>query len=525
MNHIKYLFIVLSLVLWNCGHNHSESEAHSHEHSEHSHDHSGHSHEDENAHSHEGIELEKIQYTAYSNEFELFAEADVFIVDKPAGILSHFSFLQDFKPLEEGVVVAKLIIGDKEYTQALEKPTRKGIYSFTITPKSAGKGQLIFDIKSSRGDSQVIINNVSVYECAHSASEAHQHEEPSTVNTISFTKEQSWKIEFATEAPCVQPFGQVIKTTAKVVPATSDELIITAKAKGVVVMNSGAILAGNSVKSGVTLFTVGSTGIADENSAVVYTEAKNNFEKAKADYSRAQELAKDKIISDKDLLQSKVEFENAKVHFESISSTYSSSGQVVKSSIDGFVSNVYVTNGQFVEVGQPLISVMRNNKVYLRADIQPKYASVLGTIQSANIRVLPSKNSFTFEELNGKVVSYGKSTEMDGFLIPVTIQVDNNGFFVAGSFVEIFLKAENSKQALTIPNIAILEEQGSFSVLVQVNPELFEKREVKLGATDGLRTEVLSGISSAERVVSKGAILVKLAQASGALDPHAGHVH
>ena len=62
-------------------------------------------------------------------------------------------------------------------------------------------------------------------------------------------------------------------------------------------------------------------------------------------------------------------------------------------------------------------------------------------------------------------------------------------------------------------------------MLVQINPELFEKREVKVGATDGLRTEILSGISATDRVVTKGAILVKLAQASGALDPHAGHVH
>ena len=96
---------------------------------------------------------------------------------------------------------------------------------------------------------------------------------------------------------------------------------------------------------------------------------------------------------------------------------------------------------------------------------------------------------------------------------------------MSGSFAEVFLKAETSKQALTIPTSAILEEQGSFSVLVQINPELFEKREVKVGATDGLRTEILSGISVSERVVTKGAILVKLAQASGALDPHAGHVH
>jgi multidrug efflux pump subunit AcrA (membrane-fusion protein) len=78
---------------------------------------------------------------------------------------------------------------------------------------------------------------------------------------------------------------------------------------------------------------------------------------------------------------------------------------------------------------------------------------------------------------------------------------------------------------LTIPNSAILEEQGNFSVFVQITPELFEKREVTPGTTDGLRTEILKGVNPGERVISVGAILVKLAQATGSLDAHSGHVH
>ena len=65
----------------------------------------------------------------------------------------------------------------------------------------------------------------------------------------------------------------------------------------------------------------------------------------------------------------------------------------------------------------------------------------------------------------------------------------------------------------------------NFFVFVQLTPEFFEKRPVKTGATDGVRIEIKEGVTKGERVVSRGAILVKLAQASGALDPHAGHAH
>jgi hypothetical protein len=105
------------------------------------------------------------------------------------------------------------------------------------------------------------------------------------------------------------------------------------------------------------------------------------------------------------------------------------------------------------------------------------------------------------------------------------LQIDNKGAFVSGGFVEIYLKTLSSTQALTIPNVALLEEQGIYFVFVQIHPELFEKREVKVGVSDGLKTEIVKGITQQERVVTEGAILVKLAQATGTLDAHSGHNH
>ena len=105
------------------------------------------------------------------------------------------------------------------------------------------------------------------------------------------------------------------------------------------------------------------------------------------------------------------------------------------------------------------------------------------------------------------------------------MQIDNKGAFVSGGFVELYLKTLTNAKALTVPNAALLEEQGMYFVFVQVHPELFEKREVKVGVTDGVKTEIVKGISQQERVVSVGAILVKLAQATGSLDAHSGHNH
>ncbi len=470
-------------------------------------------------------EAASIQLTAYSPEFEVFAEADPFVVGKEGGVLSHFSHMPDFTALENGSVTIRLIIDGKEVSQVLDKPTRKGIYKFALTPTAKGAGKIVYDFKMDNNTYQLEVPNVVVYATEQEAVAAAKAVVISKTNTTVFTKEQSWKIDFATTFPATQSFGQVIKTTAQVQSAQGDEVIVSAKAAGVVMFSANNVLEGKSVSNGQTLFSIASNGLASNNSAVQFAEAKNNFEKAGADYDRAKELAKDQIVSAKDLLNAKTQYENAKAVYNNMNKNFSSSGQSVKSPMSGFVKQVFVQNGQSVEAGQSIVSVSQNKTLVLRAEVQQKYAPILGTIKSANIRTINDNQTYTLEQLNGKVISFGKTANSDNYLIPVSLQIDNKGGFVSGSFVEVYLKSVTNTQALTVPNQSLLEEQGVFFVYVQVNPELFEKREVKIGGTDGLNTEIISGITSIDRIVTKGAMMIKLAQATGNLDAHSGHNH
>ncbi|MEZ4340862.1 MAG: hypothetical protein R3B82_29925, partial [Sandaracinaceae bacterium] len=65
--------------------------------------------------------------------------------------------------------------------------------------------------------------------------------------------------------------------------------------------------------------------------------------------------------------------------------------------------------------------------------------------------------------------------------------------------------------------------EGRSVVYVQAEGESFEERGVRLGASQGDRVAVLSGVEAGERVVTRGAHLVRLAGSSGAVGH--GHVH
>ena len=325
---------------------------------------------DTQVHDHDDV---KIQITAYSNEFELFAEADPFVVGITSSILSHFSHLPDFTALEKGSMTIRLIVNGIETSHNLESPTRKGIYKFELKPEAAGTGKLIFDIKTDAGIFQLIVPKVIVFDDEHDAIHAAEDIVFSSVNTTVFTKEQSWKIDFATELPLVIPFGQVIKSIAQVHSAQGDENLLSAKTNGIVSISVKNVLEGNNVSKGQNLFSISGSGLADNNSSVRFLEAKNNFEKTKSDYERTKELAKDKIVSEKDLINVKNQYDNAKVIYYNLSKNFNSSGQNIRSSMNGYIKQVFVKNGQYVEAGQPVVIISQNKTLLLRAEVQQQF--------------------------------------------------------------------------------------------------------------------------------------------------------
>lgn len=474
-------------------------------------------------HAHE--EEVKFQYTVYTDHFELFAEADPFLPGEPANVLSHFSALPGFKAVETGEITIILEVNGQEVRQTLDKPTRRGIYSFDITPTTAGKGILRFDIKIDNGSFEVPVPEVIVFNSIEEAKPVAEKQAVSKTNTTVFTKEQSWKIEFETGFPGKGPFGQVIKTSARVLSSPKDESVITSMTEGVMVFLDNDILEGDQVAQGQRLFTVSASSMAEDNLGVRYTEARNNYEKARAEYDRKKELAKDRIVSEKDLIAARTDFENAKAAFELLDKNLSSGGYAISSPISGFVRHIYVTNGQYVSAGQPVVMVAKDNTLLLKAELQQKYVPFLHSISTVTIKTVPDNKMYAWDELNGRILSIGRSTGDGNYLIPLNLEINNPGNMLTGSFVELYIRTATNTEAVTVPDAALMEDQGAYFAFVQVTPELFEKREVVVGQTDGFRTEILSGISSDERIITRGAIFVRLAQATGALDAHSGHNH
>lgn len=516
-----------------------------------------HHHDEEEHHHHDAQKM-----TAYSDDFELFAEISPMVVGEDCDVMALITKLVDFKPLDSAQVTMVLKVGENVQKVVLEHPQKPGTYSFEITPQKGGCGSLMFEIavgdtiaKVGFGHFHVAANHEELHH-GHSheghdheghnheghshegehAHEGHDHghdhehshdhgEAQASSNGVAFTKQQSWKIDFATEKLMPSQFGSIIATSAQVLPSQGDEREASAKASGIVVFANPNLVEGAAVTAGQRLFSIESNGMADNNMSVRYQEAAANFKAAKAEYERKQHLAEDKIVSQSDLERARSAYEAAKAVYDNLKGNFSQNGASVSAPISGYVKSINVRNGAYVEAGQSVVTVSQNRDLFVRAEVQPRYYSELAHITGATFAHPDNGMVYSIDELGGALVSYGKSTDGNDPLIPVTFRFRNTVNLMSGNFVTLYIRCASDKEVLTIPNTGIVEEMGSYFVFVQINPELFEKRLVTIGSTDGKRTVITSGVKSGERVVSKGAMMVKLAQSAGALDPHAGHVH
>ena len=315
-------------------------------------------------------------------------------------------------------------------------------------------------------------------------------------------------------------FHDVIKVSGSLVAASCDESTIVATVSGIV-NHAQHISEGMSIQQGTIIYHISSDKLQDGDQA---QRARINYLAAKREYERAQPLVKEKIITEKEFNTIRTEYENALVAYDAIGKNTTAKGVSVKSPITGYMKECLVKDGDYVEVGTPLMVVTKNQHLYLRAEVPVRYYSSLSSIKSAKFRTQYSDEIIDLASVGGQLMSSGKSAESTSSYIPVTFQLDNPGNIVPGSYAEIFLITGQRDSVLSVPTTALTEEEGVYYVYLQEDAETYHKQEVTLGASDGEFTEVLSGLQGGERVVTKGAINVKLAAAGNAIPEH-NHNH
>ncbi len=321
-----------------------------------------------------------------------------------------------------------------------------------------------------------------------------------------------------------QPFSFVLKTGGRIMADNRDLVTITSKSSGLVKFSEDFLLPGVKVARGESLFTVAGEQLADDNTDLRFRQIKSDLDRARMNFERAEKLIVEKIITEEHYLTVRNEYEKIRSEYDNIAATYSTGGSRIIAPADGYIRDIHVAEGQKVTAGQPLATVISGRRLVLRADVRPDDLSTVTSVVSANFRVGYSDKIFKTVDMNGRKISYGKSTGESSFLIPVYFSIDYDPELIEGTYAEVYLIGRQTTDALTVPDSALMEEFGRLYVFVEHEDGDFGKRYITAGYSDGEKTLVLSGLTEGERIVASDTYLVKLSQMSSSAPAHS-HTH
>lgn len=505
-----YLLIALASVLLSC--------STQNKHEDHAHDsHGNHATTDE---------IPTETHTVWTNKTELFVEFPSLIKGKASRFAAHFTQLNQHQALAEGQVTVSLIKGNDGIRQTVEAPASLGIFLPSLQPTKEGVHQLQFILTSPTLTDTITIDSVMVFPTVEKAQFYAKEENDAS---ISFLKEQAWKMDFQTEKVIWGEIYNTINTSGIWRTNTSQSQSLSSTTSGILEINIPNFTQGTFIKKGTLIATIKSQTLNSNNREGETKEAAIQLKKAESAYIRAKKLNASKIVSTAEFEVIRNEYDLAQSKYQTLLKAQPTTGKKIIAPSNGFVQSLGIQNGDFVNEGQALFSLTQQNASILETFVSPQHNIQIEDIQDIWYQRLGDFWSHlaydeNTKESEGKVLSIHQLVSKEKPMVSVFAEINTMVDKPSGSFTNVAILTGKPQKALVISEEALLESYGNYSVIVQLSGETFERREITIGRKNGDQVEVLKGLKDQEVIVTKGAYQVKLASMSGSVPAH-GHAH
>lgn len=170
---------------------------------------------------------------------------------------------------------------------------------------------------------------------------------------------------------------------------------------------------------------------------------------------------------------------------------------------EGYVTEILVKEGAYVEAGTLLFKLTELNQVWIDAQV---YSNEIEKISGSSSFQIFSE-TYPDEIYEGRLVFSNPSVEDGRKVQLLRLRIDNSkNKLIPGMMVYVSPK-QNSKPVLAVPKSAVLLEKMK-TVWVLAHDNTFEQRMVETGIENKFWIEILSGLKEGETVVTEGAYLI-----------------
>ena len=375
-----------------------------------------------------------------------------------------------------------------------------------------------------------------------------------STGTVKFLMEQQWLIRMKLAKVEKTEVARQITATGRIIPAANRQALISPPVSGI--LQGGQLpRVGQKVAQGQAIAVIQQTATSAEQAQVrasaAQVEAQNaqvavenarlegerraaegeveaariRLELARKEAERARRLFENKAASQRQVQAAEAERDVAQASYDAAIKRHdalasarrvapgrgnigsANSSYTVRSPLSGYVTKVNKSMGEQVASGESILEVSNLDVVWIEAPIFELDLRRLGNYASATFTTA----AYPDQEFTGKVLDVGAVIDEQTRAATVVFEVPNAGRALRiGMQANVRLDDGEAIDAMMIPKQAVLEHEGKRIVYVLLSGEEFQRREVTLGDEYGDKVAVLSGLEADERVVTQGALQLKL---------------
>ncbi len=477
--------------------------------------------------------------TLWSEQTELFVEFPTLVVGHESAFAAHLTRISDFKPVDQGRVVVVLSGGGHpderfETSEALVA----GIFRPVAEPQYSGSRNLSLSLESDAVSDVHDLGQFTVFADLNAAwAEVHDEEEEPE---ISFLKEQQWSLDFASEKVSERTLRPSLSVSGTLRARSSGEVHVTAPVAGRLLTAGGAFpRIGTEVERDQILVSLAPrlTGQADiATLELAVARAQLDVEHTLKERERLEGLLVEGAVQERRVVAARRDEGRAGAELTAAQRRLQQYGRVqlaaapgseggitVRAPISGTLVAVDVAPGMFLEEGREMFHIVNLDQLWL--EVRVPEARIGSSEKATGAWFEVEGFSEPFQVDSDRVVSTGGVVDERTRTVSVIFEIDNPGRRLrVGMFARAHLLTGAPVLGVAIPTEAVIDDGGQSVVFVHSGGESLQRRVVSLGVRERGWVEVIDGVSSGERVVTRGAFMVKLA-ASATEAPAHGHAH
>jgi cobalt-zinc-cadmium efflux system membrane fusion protein len=286
---------------------------------------------------------------------------------------------------------------------------------------------------------------------------------------------------------------------------------------------------GAKVKKGDLLFEIRSVELG--RTLAAYELSRSLAELSRKNYEREKSLKEQNISSEQDLIEAQMTYEQHRTELagatdelrvfglndedlQALNARSHSNGTAslpVRASIDGTIIQRHAVTGELVEPGKDVMLLADLSSVWVWADVyENDLPQLLEAEKGGPIPVQVMVSAFPETPFAGTIDYIGAIMDETTRTVKVQATVSNpDGQLRPGMFCEIQIALGGEREIISIPQAALLSDEGKDFVFIHWKEDLFVRRPVRSGRNYFDRIEVLEGLKPGDRIVTAGAFLLK----------------